>query len=193
MASHEPRRPSLPRIPPVVNPSAEVIEAYSRGIAGPDGAPLNIFATLAHNPKLLKRFTHYAGWFLNKGLLPPREREVVILRVGWNCRSEYEFGQHTIIGLREGLTDAEIAALTRDPSTHPWSARDARLIAMCDDLCADDCVGDATWSELAGDWNEAELVELVMVAGTYRLVSGFLNTMGVQRDTGVPGWPNYGS
>ena len=71
MTSHEPRRPSLPRIAPVENPSAEVIEAYARSIAGPDGAPLNIFATLAHNPKLLKRFTHYAGWFLNKGLLPP--------------------------------------------------------------------------------------------------------------------------
>jgi hypothetical protein len=33
------------------------------------------------------------------------------------------------------------------------------------------------------------LVELVVVAGFYRLVSGFLNTMGVQLDAGVPGWP----
>ena len=36
---------------------------------------------------------------------------------------------------------------------------------------------------------EAELVELVMVAGTYRLVSGFLNTMGVELDADTPGWP----
>lgn len=183
-------RPTAPRLAPVVNPQEEVVEAYRAGLAGPDGAPLNIFSTLAHNPKLLKRFTRYAGWFLNKGLLPPREREIVILRVGWNCRSVYEFGQHTLIGVREGLTMDEVSALTRDAADHPWTARDRSLIAMCDDLCADDCVSDAVWASLQRDWNEAELVELVILAGTYRLVSGFLNTMGVQRDEGVPGWPN---
>lgn len=173
----------------MTDPSEEVLETYAKGIAAPDGSPINIFATLAHHPKLLKRFTNYAGYFLNKGLLPAREREIVILRVGWNCRSVYEFGQHTLIGRRVGLTDAEIAALTQDPGAHPWSERDADLIAMCDELCAHDCVGDATWARLAADWTEAELVELVMVAGTYRLVSGFLNTMGVELDADTPGWP----
>lgn len=182
-------RPSSPRISPVTDPSPEVIETYAKGIAAPDGSPINIFATLAHHPKVLKRFTNYAGYFLNKGLLPPREREIVILRVGWNCRSVYEFGQHTVIGRRVGLTDIEIAATAGDPDNHPWSSRDRALIDMCDDLCADDCVSDATWSRLTQDWNEAELVELVMVAGTYRLVSGFLNTMGVQLDADTPGWP----
>jgi hypothetical protein len=42
---------------------------------------------------------------------------------------------------------------------------------------------------LATDWKEDELIELVMVAGTYRLVSGFLNTMGVELDADTPGWP----
>lgn len=186
---HRRPRPSTPRIAPVTDPSAEVLDTYAKGIAAPGGGPINIFATLAHHPKVLKRFTNYAGYFLNKGLLPPREREVVILRVGWNCGSVYEFGQHTVIGHRVGLTDAEIIALTRDPSAHPWSARDLALIDMCDDLCADDCVTDQTWARLVADWNEAELVELVMVAGTYRLVSGFLNTMGVRLDADTPGWP----
>ena len=35
----------------------------------------------------------------------------------------------------------------------------------------------------------AELIELVIVAGFYRMVSGFLNTMGVELDPGVPSWP----
>ena len=182
-------RPSSPRIHPVGNPSAELQEIYAKSLLAADGGPLNIFSTLAHNPSVLKRFTHYAGYFLNKGVLPPREREIVILRVGANCGSVYEFGQHTVIGRRVGLGDNEIEALTLDPSAHSWSPRDAALIAMCDDLCADDCVSDAVWSRLRGHWNESELVELVMVAGTYRLVSGFLNTMGVQLDEDVPGWP----
>jgi hypothetical protein len=60
---------------------------------------------------------------------------------------------------------------------------------MADDLSTDDCVSDATWAALSTRWSEAELVELLVVAGFYRLVSGFLNSAGVQLDDGVPGFP----
>lgn len=189
MSSNSIPRPQSPRLNPVVPATDEERELLSRGIDAPDGTPLNIFATLAHHPAVLKRFLSYAGYFLNKGLLPAREREIVILRVGWKCQSVYEFGQHTLIGRQVGLTDTEISALASDDSLHPWSTDDATLLAMCDELCDDNCVSDETWRSLAARWNEAELTELVMVAGTYRLVSGYLNTMGVQLDAETPGWP----
>ena len=182
-------RPSSPRIAPLVELTPELQEIMGGGINAPDGTPLNIFGTIAHHPKLLKRFMTFAGLFLNKGLLPAREREIVILRVGWNCQSVYEFGQHTVIGQRVGLSLTEIEALTKMTSVYQWSDRDATLIAMSDDLCNDNCVSEATWKKLAADWKEDELIELVMVAGTYRLVSGFLNTMGVELDQDTPGWP----
>jgi len=182
-------RPSEPRINPVSVVSDEVAEILSKGLNGPSGVPLNIFSTLAHHPAVLKRFTNYAGYFLNRGLLPAREREIVILRIGWNCQSVYEFGQHTVIGQRVGLTMEVISALTTDPAIGNWSETDLALIDMADDLCRDNCVSQPTWLRLAQHWNEAELIELVMVAGTYRLVSGFLNTMGVELDAGTPGWP----
>jgi alkylhydroperoxidase family enzyme len=182
-------RPSSPRIAPLVELTPELQEIMGGGINAPDGTPLNIFGTIAHHPKLLKRFMTFAGLFLNKGLLPAREREIVILRVGWNCQSVYEFGQHTVIGQRVGLSLTEIEALTKMTSEYQWSDRDATLIAMSDDLCNDNCVSEATWKKLAADWKEDELIELVMVAGTYRLVSGFLNTMGVELDQDTPGWP----
>jgi 4-carboxymuconolactone decarboxylase len=181
-------RPTSPRISPITEPSPELEEVLAKALVGPSGKPINIFRTLGHHPKLLKRFNVLGGFFLNAGLLPAREREIVILRVGYQCQAVYEFGQHTIIGLRVGLTDDEIAALA-SPSGREWSPKDAALIALADDLCTDDCVSDATWASLQPDWNEAELLELVMVAGMYRMVSGFLNTMGVQLDEGVPGWP----
>jgi 4-carboxymuconolactone decarboxylase len=182
-------RPSSPRIQPVTDVSDEVAAILGGGINSPAGTPLNIFGTIAHHPRLLKRFMNFAGLFLNKGLLPAREREIVILRVGWNCQSVYEFGQHTIIGERVGLTMEEITAVTRDISEHNWNARDIALLEMSDDLCADNCVSQQTWEKLSRDWKEDELIELVMVAGTYRLVSGFLNTMGVELDEQTPGWP----
>jgi alkylhydroperoxidase family enzyme len=182
-------RPSSPRIQPVTDVSDEVAAILGGGINSPAGTPLNIFGTIAHHPRLLKRFMNFAGLFLNKGLLPAREREIVILRVGWNCQSVYEFGQHTIIGERVGLTMEEITAVTRDISEHNWNARDIALLEMSDDLCADNYVSQQTWEKLRRDWKEDELIELVMVAGTYRLVSGFLNTMGVELDAQTPGWP----
>lgn len=181
-------RPTSPRIDPIDEPDDELAEIL-KGTLLIDGEPLNIFGVLAHHPKLLKRFTLFAGFLLNKGLLPPREREIVILRVGWNARAVYEFGQHTVMGRDAGLHDDEIEALTRDPADHGWSSDDLDLIALADELAADDCVTDGTWARLATRWSDAELIELLVVAGMYRLVSGLLNSAGVALDDGVPGFP----
>ncbi|MFV0260507.1 MAG: carboxymuconolactone decarboxylase family protein [Acidimicrobiales bacterium] len=185
-------RPVQPRLLPVDEFTGEAAEIVSSAITGPDGRPLNIFGTLAHHPKLMKRFNLFGGYLLAKGLLPAREREIVILRIGWNARSVYEFGQHTVIGRSAGLTDDEIASLASDDpaATGTWSDDDLLLIALADELDADDCVSDETFAGLAKRWNEDQLIELVVCAGFYRLVSGFLNTMGVQLDDGVPGWPS---
>lgn len=181
-------RPSQPRIEPITEFDGDLEEILA-GALTHNGTPLNIFGTLGHHPKLLKRFNLLGGFLLNKGLIPPRERELVILRVGANARSVYEFGQHTLIGLECGLSQPEIDALVESPDSHDWSPADRALIALADDLHADDCVSDATWTELAERWSEAELAELLVVAGFYRLVSGFLNSTGVALDSGVPGWP----
>ena len=181
------RRPSEPRIPLVTEPSEEVNEILE-GALTRDGSPLNIFGMLAHHPRLLKRFNLLGGFLLNKGLVPAREREIVILRIGWRAQAVYEFGQHTIIGRAEGLTDAEIAGLAG--ADHEWSHQDAALIAMADELADDDCVGDETWAALAASWTDAQLIELLVIAGFYRLVSGFLNSTGVPLDNGVPSWPS---
>jgi 4-carboxymuconolactone decarboxylase len=185
-------RPVAPRLS-AVDPAddalgADLAETLNKTIVK-DGAALNIFRTLGHHPGLLKRFNVLGGAFLARGLLPAREREIVILRVGWNCRSVYEFGQHTVIGRDAGLREAEIAALTTVRAPGPWSDDDEALIALADELCADDCVSDATFAALRPRWNDAELVELVALAGFYRMVSGILNSLGVEAEAGLPGWP----
>ena len=180
------KRPNQ-RIDPVSEPTEEIREILATALTH-DGKPLNIFGVLSHHPKLMKRFNLLGGFLLNKGEVPAREREIVILRIGWNAQAEYEFGQHTVIGKECGLTDEEIAAIAG--GSHEWSEADALLLALADELSDDDCVSDATYAGLAAIWSEAQLIELVVTAGFYRLVSGFLNTFGVQLDDGIPGWPN---
>lgn len=177
-----------PRLHPVSDPSPDQVEVMPT-VLSPGAKPLNIFATLAHHPRLAKRYLVLGTGVLGKGLLPAREREIVILRVGANTGSVYEFGQHTRIGRDVGLTDEEIARLVEPDHGDGWADHERALIQMTDELCADDVVSDATWADLAGRWNEAELVELLLLAGFYRMTAGFLNSARVALDDGVPGWP----
>ena len=183
-------RPATARLRPVSPLTPEIDEILAGSIRSVNGEPLNLFGTMAHHPKMLKRFLAFGGFFLNRGVLPAREREIVILRVGRNTGSVYEFGQHTVIGRDSGVTDTEIRALADESGAHEWSDRDRGLIAMTDEICANDCVSEPTWQELRAGWSDAELCELVLLVGVYRMVAGFLNTMGVELDPNTPGWPD---
>src|SRR2546423_1170473 len=121
--------------------------------ASDDQRQLNIFRTLTHNRPLYKGFLALGGHLLGGGGLPAREREIVILRTGFRCGSEYEFGQHTRIGRDAGLSDAEIARLA-DAGAGEWSDDDRALVDLVDELCADDVVSEPTWKLLAARWND---------------------------------------
>jgi alkylhydroperoxidase family enzyme len=179
--------PDQPRIE-ALSPDDPLAQRMTIGADRNEGRPLNIFLTLARNEGLFKSFGKLGTYLLVNGLLPAREREIVILRIGALSQSEYEFGQHTVIGLEAGLTAAEIGRLAT-PGTQDWSPADAALLRLADELCADDVVSDSTWQELATRWNDAELLELLVLAGFYRLVSGVLSSAGVPLEPATPGWP----
>jgi 4-carboxymuconolactone decarboxylase len=149
---------------------------------------LNIFYTLAHHPKLLKRWLVFGGHVLAKSTLPARERELVILRTGWRCGSEYEFGQHTVIGAQAGVTDDEIARLMAE-STEGWSDADAALVRATDELVGDHCLSDESWAALNEGWSTQQVIDLIFAVGQYTLVSTALRSLGVQLEDGAQGWP----
>ncbi|MBA2610242.1 MAG: carboxymuconolactone decarboxylase family protein [Actinobacteria bacterium] len=178
-----------PRIAPITD--AESDDKTKEVLAGLSaGTPLNIFTTLAHHPKLLKRWGAFGGVLLYGGDLAAREREILILRTGWNCQSDYEWGQHKIIGMAAGLSEKEVDATTLDPSAAGWSDDDALLITAADELHADSKISDATWDALAVRYSKKQLIEVLMTVGQYHLVSMTLNSLGVERDAGVDGFPS---
>jgi 4-carboxymuconolactone decarboxylase len=167
----------------------ETVPPELAAVPGREGPPLNIFRTLARNEPLFKAFTRLGGHLLRRGGVPAREREIVILRVGWRCGSEYEFGQHTVIGRAAGLTDDEVRRIAAE-GISGWSDDDAALLAMSDELCSEDVVSDETWKKLSARWSDEDLLELLVLAGYYRLVSGMLNSAGVALEPTTPGWPD---
>lgn len=179
---------SAPRIEPVVDPDEEVRDLLARTLLH-DGEPLHLFSTLARHPRLMSRFNVLGGFFLTRGTLAPRDRELVILRVAWRTRSVYEWGQHVLIGADAGLDPDEIRAVTTSTPHDPWGPSDAALLTFTDELLAATDVSDPTWAAVAAFLDERQLLELVCLVGFYRMISGVLRAVGVQPETHLPGWP----
>ena len=181
-------RLSQPRVPPVNDESSLDPEARESLRATSLGPAVNIFRTLIHHPKLFKRWLVFANHVLFKSTIPARDREILILRTGWRCSSEYEWGQHVIIGKAVSLTDDEILRISRGPEAG-WDPFDAALIRAADELHDDQFVSDETWRALAERYSTQQLMDAVFAVGQYTLVSMALNSFGVQLDPGVTGFP----
>jgi alkylhydroperoxidase family enzyme len=153
-----------------------------------DGQIFNIFTTLARHPKLLKRWLVFGNHILAKSTLPAREREIAILRMGWLCRAEYEWGHHLAIGKQAGLSDADIRRIAAGPDAPGLDQFEAVLLRAVDELHADTFISDATWQSLVERYNTEQLLDLVFTAGQYKLVSMALNSLGVQLEEGFEGF-----
>jgi alkylhydroperoxidase family enzyme len=158
-------------------------------VAFGDGPVLNIFRTLAHHPKLMKRWLVFGNHILGKNTLSPRDRELAILRVGWLCRAEYEWAQHAAIALRSGISEEEIKRVSRGPDEEGWSEQEVALLRATDELVDDAFIQDKTWEQLTGFYNKEQLIDLVFTVGQYNLVSMALNTLGVQIEEGGARFP----
>lgn len=151
-----------------------------------NGRVFNIFKVLAHHPKLVKRWTPFAGHILAKQTLPFRDRELLILRIGWLNQAEYEFAQHELIAKRGGLSDADIERIKQGPKAAGWVGHEAALLQVADDLYENSVVSDTTWDALSKKYSTEQLMDAVFTVGQYNLVSWALNTFGVPLDDFLP-------
>ena len=149
----------------------------------------NIFDTLVRHPGLFRKWLPLGGKLL-AGKLPARDRELLILRTAWHCRAAYEWGQHVKIAKSSGVTEDEIARVPAGPDDAGWSAFDRALLSAADELHDDACISDTTWAALAETYDERQLIEVPMLVGHYHMVAFALNSLGVQREEGVPDLPD---
>ena len=182
---------TAPRIEPV---DLDRLDAEQRAALAPflennggkvgGGRVLNIFRTLAHAPKALTAFLGWGGYILSRrNALSERDRELVILRTGYNCRSGYEWTQHKRIGLGCGLTEAEIERIKAGPDADGWTDLDRAMLRAVDELTGQHFVTDATWAALAPLGDKGRM-DLVFTVGQYTQVSMILNSFGIQVEEG---------
>ncbi|MEZ0150545.1 MAG: carboxymuconolactone decarboxylase family protein [Candidatus Reddybacter sp.] len=187
-------RLTTPRIPPVEpeNWTEEQSQALGMDIknlqtsVGSPDKVFNVIKTLVRYPELFKAWLGFANHVMFNSSLAPRDREIVILRIGWLCQSGYEFGQHILIGRDAGLNDGEIKAIAEGDNAANWSDAERTLIKATDELHADAFIGDATYTELEEYFDEKQILDIIFAVGQYNMVSMVLNTTGVQLDEDIP-------
>src|SRR4051812_20055121 len=167
-----------PRIAPLQPPYAPEIARTLERMMPPGVEPLKLFRTVAVNPAVLERFRTIGAYLLNFGTLDPADREVVIHRTCALCGCEYEWGVHaTVFGRPLGFTDEQLSATVHgDANDAAWSERQRLLVGLADQLHRDGTLSDDLWAQLAAEWPDEQLIELVAVAGFYHLVSYLANS-----------------
>lgn len=180
------------RLAPLEAPFDPEIKTILERMMGASGLePLRLFRVVAHNEAILDKFRSTGSYLLNFGTIEPLEREIVIARTCARCASEYEWGVHiAVYGRGLGLSDEQIrATVDIESNLSVWTKRQALLIRLSDELYETNDISDGLWGEIVGIWSSEQLIELVALAGQYRMVSYFTNAFRITSEAFAESFP----
>jgi 4-carboxymuconolactone decarboxylase len=162
------------RIAPVEpeNFTAEQAELIS------DWKHLTFSRVIVNNPKMYRTVVPHIEAVIAKTSLPPRDRQVLVLRTLAICKDTYELAHHVRISRNAGITDDEIAAF-QSGTGDGLTEFDRTLIKAADELESDQMISDATWAALAERYSVEQLMEVVFVAGCYQTMAMLTKTFGI--------------
>lgn len=180
-----------PRILPLpreewTDAAREVFAFWGEPNSWEEGSKTNIIMVMGNHPELGKAYNIWGKHLLISNSLPTRQLELLILRVAWRVKSDYEWHNHVGYGLKAGLTIEEIGALREPLTAWNWSAEDGAVLRSVDELIAKGRIGDRTWKALSKFYDRRQLMDLVFSIGHYVMTSWALSTFGVELESPDP-------
>jgi alkylhydroperoxidase family enzyme len=142
----------------------------------------NALGTLANHPQLTMAFNTFNGHILFTSTITPRQREILVLRVATLRSCAYEWEQHRVLALDNGLEEAEVDRIAEGPDAAGWSPLDRALLQAVDELIGAGAVSDETWRLLANDLDQRQLMDLVFTVGAYEILAMAFRSFGVELD-----------
>ena len=177
-----------PRLAPVDRASfateIQAVTAKLREEVVGDAAPIpldlipEIMFTLCRYPDLWGAIIDLSLPLQNaKAVLPPRARQLAILRTAWLLRAPYEWGEHIKHGKKIGFTADDIDRLIAGSSAAGWDEHDRAIVLTCEELRENAMVSDATWDKLGERLDDHQRFELLVLIGHFTNVAYFQNTL----------------
>jgi len=159
------------------------IWAFSRLAGRATGTrPPAIFTTLGRGRGLFWGWLHFAGRLMPGGRLPRRETELVILRVAALRGCTYEFDHHVRLGVRAGVTPADVERVRVGAAADGWQGHERLLMVVTEELLATKDLSDATWAELRAAYDDRTVIELLLLVGHYDMLATTLMTLRLEPD-----------
>jgi alkylhydroperoxidase family enzyme len=149
----------------------------------------NVYPTYAQSLKMDLVRRPVGEHIRNDTTLTDRQREILLLRIGVLCRSEYEWAAHYRIGLRAGLSEADIDGIVAGPDRGEGDRVENLLMKATDELFEDDVVSTETWNALEDAFDTRQLLDILTAIGGYRMFSMSMNSYGVQLDPNSTRFP----
>jgi alkylhydroperoxidase family enzyme len=144
-------------------------------------------ATMLRHPELYRAHVEFVTARQKALTIAPRDLELVILRTAWLCRSDYIWGEHVNFGRKAGLTSDEIERITVGSSAPEWSERDRALNRLAEELHETCFVSDETWAVIADSFTDKQIIEMLVMIGSYHEVAYLYNAMRVRLIPGSRG------
>jgi alkylhydroperoxidase family enzyme len=175
----------------VTRPSAPRIPLVSRDAYTPDQAALaggrdiyNMTRMLLQHPDFYRVFVPYVDKLMSQSLLPPRDREILILRTLVLCEESYEEHHHVRIAHMLGMSAEEVEAVKagQGAGLGPF---DRTLMRAAAELVNDRCLSDEVWGTLAKVYNVEQMIEVVFLVGAFTMLSMATNSFGMPLDPGT--------
>jgi 4-carboxymuconolactone decarboxylase len=177
-------RLAAPRVPPL---TPEAMTPEQRQLVAPqtrDGRLPNLYATLVVHTRFYEPRLRFGTYLQRDSHLPPRTRELLILRTAWNARSEYEWAHHVGFAREAGFSDAEIARVAQGPPAAGWSEEQGALLRAADELRRETFIADSTWNTLSKYYDTPSLLEIIYTVGGYAMTAMAINSLGIQLEAG---------
>lgn len=154
----------------------------------------NAFRMLAHHPDLVRHLYGLLIMLSTRNKLASRQRELIIMRIGWTTGSDYEWFQHYRIATTQaGVTPEEILAVRDWRNSDLFGPADRAVLAAVDDTREHGKVSDAVWAECGRQLKEpAVLIEMVVAIGNWIMFSQLLQSLRVPIEGDAAPWPPDG-
>ena len=182
--------------PPLSSPRIDRVEkpytAAEAAILSPrerNGEVLGVWSTCANAPRLCNAWLEFTDYLLRESSLPIRDRELLILRIGYLNQGAYEWAAHRGLALSVGINEEELKEITIGSSADSWSEWDSALLKAAEELHEAALVSEETWATLSSQYDKRQMMEVVFTVGQYNLVAMYLNSLGVQFEEGWISFP----
>jgi 4-carboxymuconolactone decarboxylase len=189
----------IPRVEPLLPPAwddaaLDALGAFPKSLefvlsrwkaGGVDARGMHALGLLARHPPLAKAFMTFNAHVAGASTLALRLRELIILRISWLRRMEYEYVQHVILGMRAGLTEAELERAQAGPDAAGWDEFEADVLRAVDELYADARIGTATWSKLTSRFDTNQILDLIFLVGCYDALGMAISSFDIPLEPGV--------